>query len=105
MGKEKSSTGGFLLGALIGGLVGATAALLLAPKSGKELRGDLNQQSALLKQKSTDLAQYAKEKSSGLAKSVSEQSVQVVDKVKKLPSYIKIGGKKETSSVKSANEE
>ena len=105
MGKEKSSTGGFLLGALIGGLVGATAALLLAPKSGKELRGDLNQQSALLKQKSTDFAHYAKEKSSGLAKSVSEQSIQVVDKVKKLPSYIKIGGKKEESAVKSASEE
>ncbi|MGV3487537.1 MAG: YtxH domain-containing protein [Tuberibacillus sp.] len=41
MGKDKSTnTGSFILGAVIGGLVGAATALLLAPKSGKELRGD-----------------------------------------------------------------
>jgi len=106
MGKEKSSnSGSFFLGAVIGGMVGATVALLLAPKSGKELRGDLNQQTAVFKQKGTDLAQYAKEKSGGLAKTVSEQSVQVVDKVKKLPSYIRLSGRKTDSTEKTSNEE
>ncbi|MFD2046358.1 YtxH domain-containing protein [Ornithinibacillus salinisoli] len=33
----------FLIGTLIGGAVGASLALLFAPKSGKELRGDINQ--------------------------------------------------------------
>lgn len=95
MGKEKnSSSKGFFLGALLGSLVGAAAALLFAPKSGKEFRGDINEQSAGLKRKGGDLALYAKEKSSGIAKSVSEQSAQAVDKVKKLPRYIKLGGKK-----------
>ena len=33
--------GGFLLGAVVGGTAAAIAALLLAPKSGKELRDEL----------------------------------------------------------------
>ena len=35
-------SGGFLLGALAGALVGAGVALLLAPKSGAQIRGDLS---------------------------------------------------------------
>lgn len=34
---------GFLSGAVMGGLVGATLALLLAPSSGEELRGQLQE--------------------------------------------------------------
>jgi gas vesicle protein len=32
---------GFLIGIFVGGLVGATTALLLAPESGEQLRGEL----------------------------------------------------------------
>jgi gas vesicle protein len=32
----------FLLGATIGGIIGATAAILLAPYSGEELRAEIN---------------------------------------------------------------
>ena len=32
----------FLLGATIGGLIGATVAILLAPASGEELRAEIN---------------------------------------------------------------
>ena len=35
-------SGGFLLGALAGALVGAGVALLLAPKSGAQIRGDIS---------------------------------------------------------------
>ena len=35
------SEGNFLKGLIIGGLIGASAALLLAPKSGKETRADI----------------------------------------------------------------
>ncbi len=34
---------GFLIGTFVGGLVGGTIALLLAPKSGEELRGQIRQ--------------------------------------------------------------
>jgi len=38
---NSSSLKGFLLGAAIGGAVGAVTALLMAPKSGRELRDDI----------------------------------------------------------------
>ncbi len=41
----------FLIGSLIGGIVGAATALFLAPKSGKELRDDLNTHAGTLKEK------------------------------------------------------
>jgi len=38
---KSTSTKGFLFGALAGAIVGSVTALLFAPKSGKELRGDI----------------------------------------------------------------
>ena len=49
----------FIIGTLIGGIVGSLTALLLAPKSGKELRGDINNQAHLLKEKSEQLRDTA----------------------------------------------
>ena len=83
----------FLIGSLIGGIVGAATALFLAPKSGKELREDLNTHAGTLKEKSgqwketamersNELAAAAKEKTSGITKSVQEQSNNLVNKVK-----------------------
>ncbi|OZU89686.1 hypothetical protein CIL03_00665 [Virgibacillus indicus] len=37
------NTKDFIIGTLIGSIVGASTALLLAPKSGRELRSDINQ--------------------------------------------------------------
>jgi gas vesicle protein len=34
---------GFMIGVVVGGLVGSTIALLLAPESGEELRGQLRE--------------------------------------------------------------
>jgi gas vesicle protein len=46
---------GFLLGAVVGGAVGAVAALLLAPKPGKELRDELSYRSKDLLEKGQNL--------------------------------------------------
>lgn len=40
--KDQIDTRDFIIGVLIGSFVGASAALLFAPKSGRELRSDLN---------------------------------------------------------------
>ena len=45
MTRNINSVKGFLIGFLAGGTVGAIVALLTAPKSGKELRGDIKQKS------------------------------------------------------------
>ena len=52
-----SFTRGLFLGAIMGGLVGAVTALLLAPKSGAEFRKDIAQKSTELYDKATDLLQ------------------------------------------------
>jgi len=41
MSRDNNLSKGLLIGFLTGGIVGAAVALLYAPKSGKELRGDL----------------------------------------------------------------
>jgi gas vesicle protein len=79
----------FMIGALVGGMLGAAAALLLAPKAGKELRSDLNEQAGYLKDKSNEFSQIAREKSSGIVRTVTEQSNQVATKVKDLTSNLR----------------
>ena len=43
--------GGFIIGLALGALVGAAAALLLAPESGEELRKDIGEKGDELKSK------------------------------------------------------
>jgi gas vesicle protein len=57
MSDNGSNTKSFLLGAIIGGAVGAITALLFAPKSGRELRRDIVDSSAEIYDKATDFVQ------------------------------------------------
>jgi len=61
---EDSGAGSFLLGAIVGGVIGAAAALFLAPKTGKEMREDLSTQTGHLKDKSIEISTVAKDKAS-----------------------------------------
>ncbi|KIY23619.1 MULTISPECIES: YtxH domain-containing protein [Mesobacillus] len=79
---NNSSSRDFITGAIVGGLAGALTALLLAPKSGQELRGALNEQSSTLKTKSIDIASVAKEKASDLKETVTQQSSSLINKIK-----------------------
>ncbi|MBS4191657.1 YtxH domain-containing protein [Bacillus sp. FJAT-49705] len=108
--EESINTKDFLIGALIGGMVGAAAALFLAPKSGKELRSNLNEQAIVLKEKTdqfrdtakakgTQLAVVAKEKSNVIAQTVSKQSTDIVNKVKNLTPTVKTIGIVENSEI------
>ncbi|MEK3852816.1 YtxH domain-containing protein [Cytobacillus sp. FSL H8-0458] len=96
--EENINTKDFMIGALIGGMVGAATALFLAPKSGKELQNDLSEKAAILKEKSgqyretamtkgTELATAAKEKTNVLTQTVTKQSNELVNKVKNLKDY------------------
>jgi gas vesicle protein len=54
--QQDNFTKGFLLGALIGGAAGAITALLLAPKSGVDLRRDLAEKSGEWYEKANEFA-------------------------------------------------
>ncbi|MEO4051902.1 YtxH domain-containing protein [Solibacillus sp. CAU 1738] len=74
-GEETVNMKDFVIGALVGGIVGAAAGLLLAPKAGRDLREDVAIQAVSLKDKSVEFSSTAKEKTAQL-------STQFVDKVK-----------------------
>ncbi|MDE5052342.1 YtxH domain-containing protein [Niallia taxi] len=94
---ENGGSGGedFLIGAIVGGIVGAATALFLAPKPGKELIQDLNQQAGILKEKGIELSgtvkdkgteyiSIAEDKAGSLGSTVSKRSNDLMGKVKGL---------------------
>ncbi|WP_240374584.1 YtxH domain-containing protein [Bacillus piscicola] len=92
---SEMNTKDFFIGSLIGGIVGASAALLLAPKSGRELRSDITEGAQTARERTSEFtsdayekgsewASFAKEKSSSLAKNVSEQSNKWYGRVKEV---------------------
>ncbi|SFQ07929.1 YtxH domain-containing protein [Salibacterium halotolerans] len=102
------NTKDFVIGTLIGGIVGACSALLMAPKSGRELRGELSEGAYSAKEKTNEMtssayekgsqwAGYAREKSSEIAKNVSEQSSQLYGKVKETASSGNEGSQEKTA--------
>jgi len=87
--RNEKSSNRFLLGALIGGVVGAAAALLLAPKSGKEFRITLSNQAGSIMDKSGQFRENVMNKSneivsktSSLSQEIVQQSTGLLNKVK-----------------------
>ncbi len=60
MGSDNNDFGAFMAGFIIGGLVGAATALLLAPQSGEETRTIIRDKSIELKEKATDTGAEAR---------------------------------------------
>lgn len=69
----------FIIGTLIGGIVGVSAALLFTPKSGKELRGDINVGASQIKDRANDWKDVAYEKGSTLKDKAYEKGSEVKD--------------------------
>lgn len=99
MGEEvkngKSRIGSFLGGALFGALVGSVAALIFAPKSGRELRGDIQEQFTAAKEKTSQVKDTVVQKgnewksialdaTSKVTRSLKKQSNELLDKVQSL---------------------
>ncbi|HLO12030.1 MAG TPA: YtxH domain-containing protein [Pseudoneobacillus sp.] len=69
---KSSSTKEFMLGALIGGMVGAATALFLAPKSGREIRSNLQDLKDIVISKGNEMVTVAKEKTTILSKTINQ---------------------------------
>ncbi|WP_270179706.1 YtxH domain-containing protein [Alkalihalobacillus sp. CinArs1] len=80
--KQDIQKKGPAIAALAGTVVGAAAGVLLAPKSGKELRTDISEGVTKAKDKSVEVTGNVKEKSTTFAQSVKTKSNDLVDKVK-----------------------
>ncbi|MDM5337680.1 YtxH domain-containing protein [Fictibacillus enclensis] len=107
--KEKS---GFTTGVLVGGLVGAATALLLTPKSGKEMRAGISSQTSNLKEKTMQMKDEAKlqtqlgtmagkEKASNMMDSVKDKANQVTSQAKEKVSSMKNKKNANTPTVES----
>lgn len=71
-----------LIGAIVGGLLGAATALLFAPKSGRELRIDITDNAKAVSDKTVQLANSVTQKTQEVAKSVSTTTSDFVGKAK-----------------------
>lgn len=71
--QQGSYTKGFVIGAIIGGAIGAITALLLAPKSGRELRQELAEKSNELYGLASDyVSKFEENMSSSISATVNE---------------------------------
>ncbi|RAK21210.1 YtxH-like protein [Anoxybacillus vitaminiphilus] len=70
MSENKSGNGAFLLGAIVGGVVGAATAIFLSSEKGKKLWQDMNNENMeKLKMTAIELFEMAKDKTKQLTKS------------------------------------
>lgn len=71
-----------LIGAVVGGLLGAVTALLFAPKSGRELRNDIAENAKAVSDKTVQIASTVSQKTQDVAKTVSTTTSDLVGKAK-----------------------
>ncbi|MGQ0602800.1 MAG: YtxH domain-containing protein [Anaerolineales bacterium] len=73
---DDSDFGAFFTGFVIGGLVGAAVALILAPQSGEETRAQLRQRSIELRDQAYDTAEDARRRAEDAAMTARERAEQ-----------------------------
>lgn len=106
----------FAKGIFIGGLLGAAAALLFAPKPGRELRGDLSEKvgivtdrtkevAAVVGDKASELAKTVSSKTSDIAKTVNQGRNDIMDSVKKASADVANEASKASDEVAAASVE
>jgi len=96
---ESSGSGMFLLGAVAGALVGASVALLMAPKSGDEMRSDLNASFNSLRDAAARRYREMAERAGVQLENIEEKADQLADE---LESSARDALDKASSTVKSA---
>jgi gas vesicle protein len=71
-----------LIGALVGGIVGMVTALLVAPKTGKELRSDITNQVNTVTEKTQQAVNAVSDKTQEIVKAVGSQTSEWIEKAK-----------------------
>ncbi|OXS56156.1 hypothetical protein B1A99_20510 [Cohnella sp. CIP 111063] len=76
-------------GVVIGGMIGAAAALLLAPKSGKELRKDIRDRYSSVQDRTKQFVADAGGKTLELAQQVGRKTADIADKTRSILTEVK----------------
>ncbi|BBH19100.1 hypothetical protein Back11_04450 [Paenibacillus baekrokdamisoli] len=84
----KSKTRNFLLGALAGGIAGSVTALLLAPKSGRELRKDIVVGAQQVSERTVQIASQVGESTTRLARQVGNGATEFAGKARDTASNV-----------------
>ncbi|CAM4323776.1 YtxH domain-containing protein [Paenibacillus alkaliterrae] len=79
---QQQTSNGLLLGAIVGGAIGAISALLLAPKSGAKFREDLANTCQAISQKTKDIASNVGQSTKDFASTIKEEATEMVDHAK-----------------------
>lgn len=77
MADNNGDLGSFLAGFVIGGLIGAGVALLLAPQSGEETRGLIKEKSIELRDRAYDTADEARVKAEQFAQQARDRAAEI----------------------------
>ncbi len=103
--EESSSSGSFLMGAVVGGVIGAAAALFLAPKTGKEMRDDFSTQAVQLKNKSIELSSTAKDKAVDLTATAKDKAADFTSTAKDKAADLSSTAKEKATQLSTAAKE
>ncbi|MBP1701825.1 MAG: hypothetical protein H6Q38_932 [Chloroflexi bacterium] len=102
MADNDNSFGAFLAGILIGGLVGAATALLLAPQSGEETRAQIREKSIEIRDRANETVEEARVRANQSLETarlrVDELSQQVKQKASGSTSGVPLGGTGDTEA-------
>lgn len=79
MSDRDSDLGSFLSGVIIGGLIGAAAALLMAPQSGEETRAVIREKGIELRDKAAETAEDARTRATEVAQTVQQRGKEIYD--------------------------
>jgi gas vesicle protein len=97
---NRGLTKGLLIGFLAGGVVGALAALLYAPKSGKELRADIKRKANDIAEGASDYIQTARTKSVEIVNEGKERSDQLIAETKEKAEHLLGNAEKVLSGIR-----
>lgn len=92
--EERTNVKGFMIGLLAGGAIGGLAALLYAPKSGKELRKDITKKRKELVNDAGEYIGAAKSKASDIISDGRKKAEELISEARKKAESIGSGAEK-----------
>jgi gas vesicle protein len=100
MAENNGTLRGFIAGLFAGGVIGASLALLYAPKSGKEFRADLKEKADHLIEDADEYLQAAQAKAGQIVSEAKKRSDQLISNAKQKADTLLVDAEKVISDAK-----